>query len=413
MKPIIAITTGDTNGVGYEVIIKSLLESHMFEVMRPVIYGNAVVAKQHIQTLDEEFHNVTWNVLTDARQAKDGRLNLIECYPNNTPVQFGVATDEANKAARASLERACRDLKDGAVQALVTAPLNKEALGGGHTEFLTEYFGTQDNGQRTKDKNEQTKQTNPSSFSEAVHRPLSESLMMLCSEALRVALVCNHVSIADIPAQITEARILEKLTLLNNSLKRDFAIEKPQIAVLALNPHAGDAGLLGKEEQEIISPAIEKAREQGIWAFGPYPSDGFFGAGRFARFDAVLAMYHDQGLAPFKTLDMSGVNYTAGLSIVRTSPDHGTGYDIAGKNMADPASMRHAIYMALDVLRARSEYDELRKNPLPFIVREDREGRPRREFMDFKTTTGGNRFGTQGNGGNGDAAKPLNDANDK
>ena len=374
MKPIIAITTGDTNGVGYEVIIKSLLESHMFEVMRPVIYGNAVVAKQHIQTLDEEFHNVTWNVLTDARQAKDGRLNLIECYPNNTPVQFGVATDEANKAARASLERACQDLKDGAVQALVTAPLNKEALGGGHTEYLEKLF-------------------NGDAALNGANGENGGSLMMLCSEALRVALVCNHVSIADIPAQITEARILEKLTLLNNSLKRDFAIEKPQIAVLALNPHAGDAGLLGKEEQEIISPAIEKAREQGIWAFGPYPSDGFFGAGRFARFDAVLAMYHDQGLAPFKTLDMSGVNYTAGLSIVRTSPDHGTGYDIAGKNMADPASMRHAIYMALDVLRARNEYDELRKNPLPFIVREDREGRPRREFMDFKTTTGGNRFG--------------------
>ena len=387
MKPIIAITTGDTNGVGYEVIIKSLLESHMFEVMRPVIYGNAAVAKQHIQTLGEEYHNVTWNILSDARQAKDGRLNLVECYPNDTPVQFGVATNEANKAARASLERACKDLKDGAVQALVTAPLNKEALGGGHTEFLTEKF-----------KGDGTPVTGDG------------SLMMLCSEALRVALVCNHVSIADIPAQITEENILRKLTLLNDSLKRDFAIEKPQIAVLALNPHAGDAGLLGKEEQEIISPAIEKAREQGIWAFGPYPSDGFFGAGRFARFDAVLAMYHDQGLAPFKTLDMSGVNYTAGLSIVRTSPDHGTGYDIAGKNMADPASMRHAIYMALDVLRARSEYDELRKNPLPFIVREDREGRPRREFMDFKTTTGGNRFN---NGGNGDAVKPLNDANDK
>ena len=377
MKPIIAITAGDINGVGYEVMIKSLLESHMFEIMRPVIYGNAAVAKQHIQTLDEEFHNVTWNILTDARQAKDGRLNLIECYPNNTPVQFGIATPEANQAARASLERACRDLKEGAVQALVTAPLNKEALKGGHTEWLEKCF----NGD--------------AALNDGM---VKGSLMMLCSGNLRVALVCNHVALADIPAQITEERILQKLTLLNQSLKRDFALEKPQIAVLALNPHAGDAGLLGKEEQEIIAPAIEKAREQGIWAFGPYPSDGFFGAGRFAQFDAVLAMYHDQGLIPFKTLDMSGVNYTAGLSIVRTSPDHGTGYDIAGKNQADPSSMRNAIYMAIDVLRTRSEYDELRKNPLPFIVREDREGRPRREFMDFKTTTGGNRFGTQDNG---------------
>lgn len=361
MKPIVAITAGDTNGVGYEVIIKSLLTGYMFEIMRPVIYGNAQVARQHIQTLDEEYHNVTWNMIDDAGQAKDGRLNMITCYTDDLPVQFGVPTPESNKAAKASLERACRDLKEGKVQALLTAPINKEALQGGHTEYLAEQFGP-------------------------------DSLMMLCSGNLRVALVCNHVPIAEIPSQITEERILAKLTLLNNSLKRDFALEKPRIAVLALNPHAGDSGLLGKEEQEIIAPSIAKAKEQGIWAFGPYAADGFFGSGHFEHFDAVLAMYHDQGLAPFKTLDMSGVNYTAGLSIVRTSPDHGTGYDIAGKNQADPSSMRNAIYTAIDVLRRRAEYDELRKNPLPFIEREDKEGRPRREFMDFKTTTGGIRF---------------------
>lgn len=361
MKPIIAITAGDTNGIGYEVIIKSLLAGYIFEIMRPVIYGNAVVAKQHIQTLGEEYHNVTWNIISDARQAKDGRLNLISCYPDDTPVQFGTATDAANKAAKAALDRACQDLKDGAVQALVTAPINKEALGGGHTEYLAQRFD-------------------------------GEQLMMLCSDSLRVALVCNHVAIADIPAQITEERILQKLTILNKSLIRDFGLEKPRIAVLALNPHAGDSGLLGKEEQEIIVPALNKAKEQGIWAFGPYPSDGFFGTGHFSHFDAVLAMYHDQGLIPFKTLDMSGVNYTAGLSVIRTSPDHGTGYDIAGKDQADPSSMRNAIFMAIDVLRQRAEYDELRRNPLPFIERDDKEGRPRREFIDFKTTTGGNRF---------------------
>lgn len=363
MKPIIAITAGDTNGIGYEVIIKSLLAGYIFEIMRPVIYGNAVVAKQHIQTLGEEYHNVTWNIISDARQAKDGRLNLISCYPDDTPVQFGTATDAANKAAKAALDRACQDLKEGTVQALVTAPINKEALGGGHTEYLAQRFE-------------------------------GEQLMMLCSDSLRVALVCNHVAIADIPAQITEERILQKLTILNNSLKRDFGLEKPRIAVLALNPHAGDSGLLGKEEQEIIIPALNKAKEQGIWAFGPYPSDGFFGTGHFSHFDAVLAMYHDQGLIPFKTLDMSGVNYTAGLSVIRTSPDHGTGYDIAGKDQADPSSMRNAIFMAIDVLRQRTEYDELRRNPLPFIERDDKEGRPRREFIDFKTTTGGNRFNT-------------------
>ncbi|MBQ7439142.1 MAG: 4-hydroxythreonine-4-phosphate dehydrogenase PdxA [Paludibacteraceae bacterium] len=355
MKPIIAITAGDTNGVGYEVILKALLEAHIFEIMRPVVYGNAAVAKIHIQTLSEEYRNINWNMIDSADQAKDGRLNLITCYTDNVPVQFGTPSADANKAARASLERACQDLKEGKVQALVTAPLNKEALNGGHTEYLEQQFGGQ-------------------------------SLMMLCSGNLRVALVCNHVSIADIPGQITEERILAKLTLLNNSLKRDFGLEKPRIAVLALNPHAGDAGLLGKEEQEIIAPAIQKANGQGIWAFGPYPADGFFGSGHFSRFDAVLAMYHDQGLIPFKTLDMSGVNYTAGLNIVRTSPDHGTGYDIAGKNMADEHSMRNAIFMALDIIKARAAYDENTANPLPFIEREDKEGRPRREFIDFKTT---------------------------
>jgi len=385
MKPIIAITSGDTNGVGYEVIIKALLESHMFELIRPVIYGNAVVAKQHIHTLGEEYRNITWNHIDAAEQAKDGRLNLITCYADNLPVQLGAATPEAGKAALAALERACRDLKAGKVQALVTAPLNKETVNEahpgftGHTEYLAEKFG-------------------------------NEQLMMLCSGNLRVALVCNHVALADIPSQITEERILTKLTMLNKALKRDFGLEKPHIAVLALNPHAGEQGLLGKEEQEIIVPTLAKAKEQGIWTFGPYAADGFFGTGRFMHFDAVLAMYHDQGLIPFKTLDMSGVNYTAGLTVVRTSPDHGTGYDIAGKNQADESSMRNAIYMAVDVLRKRAEYDELTANPLPFIERADSEGKPRREFIDFKTTTGGNRFN---NNGYGDAAKPLNDENDK
>ena len=361
MKPIVVITAGDTNGVGYEVIIKSLLNGYVFEIMRPVIYGNAAVAKQHIHTLDEEYRNINWNLLDSPEQAKDGRLNMITCYTDNVPVQLGTPSDDANKAARASLERACRDLKEGKVQALVTAPLNKEALNGGHTEFLEQCF----NGENGAN---------------------GGSLMMLCSGNLRVALVCNHVALADIPAQITEERILTKLTVLNNSLKRDFGFEKPRIAVLALNPHAGDSGLLGKEEQEIILPAVNKAKEQGIWAFGPYAADGFFGSGHFTHFDAVLAMYHDQGLIPFKTLDMSGVNFTAGLNVVRTSPDHGTGYDIAGKNLADESSMRNAFFMAIDVLRKRGEYDELCANPLPFIERNDGEGKPRREFIDFKTT---------------------------
>ena len=350
MKPIIAITTGDTNGIGYEVIIKALLEGHMFELFKPVIYGNAAVAKHHIQTLGDYWRNINWNVIDTPEQAKDSRLNLIVSYPDNTEVTLGVPSEAANQAAKASLDRACKDLKDGKVDALVTAPLNKEALNGGHTEYLEKMFNGANGG----------------------------SLMMLCSEGLRVALVCNHVSIADIPAQITEERILAKLNILQQSLIRDFGLEKPRIAVLALNPHAGDAGLLGKEEQEIIAPAIRKANEQGLWAFGPYAADGFFGSGHYKHFDAVLAMYHDQGLIPFKTLDMSGVNYTAGLSIIRTSPDHGTAYDLVGKDQADFLSMRNAMYMAYDLIRARAE--------LPFIEREDKEGRPRREFIDFKTT---------------------------
>jgi 4-hydroxythreonine-4-phosphate dehydrogenase len=274
---------------------------------------------------------------------------------------LGKNTESSNKAAKAALDRACADLQAGRVQALVTAPLSKEALGGGHTEYLEKCF----NG--ANDAN-------------------GGSLMMLCSGNLRVALVCNHVPIADIPAQITEERIMNKLTLLNKSLLRDFGLDKPRIAVLALNPHAGDQGLLGKEEQEIIAPAVEKAREQGMWVFGPYAADGFFGSERYRQFDAVLAMYHDQGLIPFKTLDMSGVNFTAGLPIVRTSPDHGTGYDIAGKDEANEASMRNALFMAIDVLRQREAYDALTTNPLPFIEHSDGEGKPRREFIDFKTT---------------------------
>ena len=365
MKPTIAITAGDINGVGYEVILKTLRDPHITEICRPIVYGNAKVAKQHAQTLGEEYTNIQFNIIQDAGQSRDGRLNLITCYPDTTPVQLGVSTPEAGQASFAALERACADLKAGKVHALVTAPINKENIQSdsfhfsGHTEYLTAAFG------------EEGKQ----------------SLMMMVSETMRVALVCNHVAIADIPAQITEEHILQKLTLLNDTLQRDFSVRKPRIAVLALNPHAGDKGLIGEQEQTIIRPTIEKACEQGIWAFGPYSADGFFGSGHFTHFDAVLAMYHDQGLIPFKTLDMSGVNFTAGLPIVRTSPDHGTAYDLAGKNQANHLSFAHALYAAIDILHTRKQNAELTQDPLPFTPREEREDRrPRREFMDFKTT---------------------------
>lgn len=354
MKPTIAITAGDINGVGYEVILKSLIDPHISEICRAVVYGNAQVAHQHAMTMDSEFHGLSFNVIDEPKQAKDGRINIINCYPDDTPINIGTSTEAAGKASLQSLQRACQDLQQGAVDALVTAPINKDNIQcdtfrfSGHTEYLTKYFGQ------------------------------GESLMMMLSDRMRVALVCNHTPIAEVAETVTEERILAKLKVLNESLKNDFSIEKPRIAVLALNPHAGDNGLIGTEEETIIAPAISKANEDGIWAFGPYAADGFFGVGQYVHFDAVLAMYHDQGLAPFKALDMSGVNYTAGLRIVRTSPDHGTAYDIAGQNKADAESMLHALYAAIDILQQRQENAELKANPLPFIPREDK--RERKEY---------------------------------
>lgn len=341
MKPTIAITAGDINGVGYEIIAKSLIAPHICEICRPIVYGNAKVARQHLQTLDEEYHNIQWNIIQDPKQAKDGRLNLITCYSDDTPVQLGVSTSEAGQASLKSLQRACQDLKNGLVHAIVTAPINKDNIQSdafrysGHTEYLTQQFGEG-----------------------------KDSLMMMISDRMRVALVCNHTPIAKVAETITEERILSKLAVLNETLKKDFSCRKPRIAVLALNPHAGDNGLIGEEETNIIRPAIAAAQEQDIWAFGPYSADGFFGAGQYNHFDAVLAMYHDQGLAPFKALDMSGVNFTAGLPVVRTSPDHGTAYNLAGKNEADPQSMLHAIYAAIDILRERSVNEQLEAGKL-------------------------------------------------
>ena len=347
MKPTIAITAGDINGVGYEIILKSLINPHICEICRPIVYGNAKVARQHMQTMDEEYRNIQWNIIQDPKQAKDGRLNLITCYGDETPLQLGVSTPEAGQASLKSLQRACQDLKNGLVHAIVTAPINKDNIQSddfrysGHTEYLTQQFG---NGK--------------------------DSLMMMISDRMRVALVCNHTPIAKVAETITEERILSKLAVLNETLKKDFSCRKPRIAVLALNPHAGDNGLIGEEETNIIRPAVAKAQEQGIWAFGPYSADGFFGAGQYNHFDAVLAMYHDQGLAPFKALDMSGVNFTAGLPVVRTSPDHGTAYSLAGKNEADATSMLHAIYAAIDILREREENEKLLSNQLVVEIRE-------------------------------------------
>ena len=348
-KPIVAITAGDPNGIGYEILIKALAESHILEVCVPVVYGNAAIAQKHARCLDEAYHNLSWNLIDDASQAKDGRLNLVTCYPDNTPINIGNNTQEGGRASLMSLQAATRDLKAGKTHLLVTAPINKENVQqdgfrfSGHTEYLTQHFAQ--NG---------------------------ESLMMMVSDAMRVALVSNHVAVRNIAQQITEDNILSKLRILNSSLQGDFTIRKPRIAVLALNPHAGDNGLLGDEEQTIIRPAIEKANAENICVFGPYAADGFFGAGKYVHFDAILAMYHDQGLAPFKALDMNGVNFTAGLDIVRTSPDHGTAYDLAGKNEANPQSFQQAIYLALDIYHRRLQETEINANPLHIEPREER-----------------------------------------
>lgn len=333
--PIVAITAGDINGVGYEVLLKTVSHPHIMELCRPVVYGNCAIARKHLQYMDEEVRTAAgalFHVTDSPDKAATGKINFINCYPDNTPLNIGVSTREGGEASYLSLQRATEDLRNKAVQALVTAPINKENIQSehftysGHTEYLTQQFSSEG----------------------------ADSLMMMVSGQMRVALVSNHVPIAKVPFFITEERILSKLHVLNRTLQKDFTIRKPRIAVLALNPHAGDNGLIGTEEKEIINPAIEKAQQEGIMAFGAYSADGFFGAGHYRNFDAILGMYHDQGLIPFKSIDMSGVNFTAGLDIIRTSPDHGVAYAIAGKNEADPASFRHALYMAIDLIKVRA-----------------------------------------------------------
>lgn len=357
MKPIIAITSGDINGVGYEVILKAVMNSLAMEHCVPVIYGNATIAMNHANMLGDEFRSPQLNTINDPRQAKDGRLNIINCY-DAVPLNLGRSTAEGGAASLAALQRACADLQQGSVDALVTGPINKANIQSeqfhynGHTEYLTRIFG---NGK--------------------------ESLMMMVSDALKIALVTNHVAIRDVPALITKDNVLTKIRLLNQALMNDFGIRQPRIGVLSLNPHCGDNGLIGKEEIEAITPAIEQATAEKMMVFGPYSADGFFGSGKFARFDAVLAMYHDQGLVPFKSMDMNGVNFTAGLSIIRTSPDHGTAYELAGKNMADAQSFRNAMAMAVKMVHHRRREQELNANPL--IIKQPEDERPKPEFRRF------------------------------
>lgn len=337
----VGITHGDINGVGYEVILKVLEDGRLAELCTPVVYGSAKIAAAYRKTL--QMGPVQLTQIERAADARPDANNIINVVGEDVHPEPGNASTEAGRAAFAALERAVADLRAGEIDVLVTAPISKATIQSesfhfpGHTEYLE--ASTAENGEK--------------------------ALMILASDTMRVALLTTHTPIARVAETVNADDIVERLSAFDRSLRRDFGVHTPRIAVLGLNPHAGDGGLLGREETEIIGPAIARAREKKILAFGPYPADGFFGAGQYKRFDGILAMYHDQGLAPFKALSMdSGVNFTAGLPVVRTSPDHGTGFDIAGKGEASEASMRNAIYTAIDVCRNRRRYDHAHRSPL-------------------------------------------------
>lgn len=345
----IGITHGDINGIGYEIIIKALEDPRIHEICIPVVYGSPKVAAYHRKALDIE--NFSFNNINRIEEAHPKRANIINCVDENIRVELGKNTPMAGEASWLALEAGVKDLKEGKIHALVTAPINKHNIQSdkfnfsGHTEYLQSVFGS------------------------------DEVLMLMVSDLLKVGVVAGHIPISALPQYITEERILKKIRVINRSLKSDFGVRKPKIAVLGLNPHAGDNGLLGEEEESIITPAIQKAKGENMIVSGPYPADGFFGSGSFKAFDGVLAMYHDQGLIPFKTLVVDqGVNYTAGLPVVRTSPAHGTAFEIAGKNEANHRSFLNAIYLAIDIYKHREEYDELIKNPLPEGLPEEVKG---------------------------------------
>ena len=338
----IGITHGDVNGIGYEVILKTLADERLTEFCTPILYGSQKIVFYHQKVMD--LPPVNFKIINKAEEATDGKINLINCVDENLKIEFGRSTHEAGLAASAALETATSDLKRGAIHTLLTAPINKHSIRRedfqfpGHTEYLEKVF---DDGGKHK------------------------SIMIMTSDSLRIALATIHIPLNEVKTKLTRETIVEKLSLFNTSLIQDFGVIKPCIAVLALNPHAGDNGVLGTEEDTIILPAIADAEKRGVSAFGPYPADGFFGSQSRHKFDGILAMYHDQGLIPFKLLAMeNGVNYTAGLPMIRTSPAHGTAYDIAGQNIASESSFRNALYVSIDIFRKRKIYQEMTANPL-------------------------------------------------
>lgn len=334
----VGISIGDLNGIGFEVIIKTLEDNRVLSNATAIIYGSARIASYYRKALDLPFN---YKKINDADEAQEGKVNVVNLWEDEFKIEPGNSTAEGGKVAFMSLEAATKDLAAGKIDVLVTAPINKKNIQSkdfnfpGHTEYLTKYSNA------------------------------DESLMFMVNNTLRVGVATNHIPLSEISKALTKDIILSKLKLMNQSLIKDFGIIKPRIAVLGLNPHAGENGMLGEEESTIIIPAIDAAKKEGVVAFGPYASDGIFGSKNYATFDAILAMYHDQGLTPFKALaGGTGVNFTAGLPIVRTSPDHGTAYEIAGRNEADESSFRNAFFLAIDIFNNRNFNKEVNKNPL-------------------------------------------------
>ena len=335
----IGISQGDVNGIGYEVILKTLLDSRILEMCTPIVYGSAKVAAYHRKALN--INNLSLNHIRSAKEATPRRAHIINCIDDNVRVELGKSTKIAGEASFMALDRATDDLKNGEIDALITAPINKDNIQSenfhfpGHTEFLAQKFNAKN------------------------------YVMLMVSENMKVGVVTTHIPLAEVAQKITKQAVLSKIQIIARALQQDFAISRPRIAVFGLNPHAGDNGLIGSEDKEIILPAIIQAKKEGIIALGPYPADGFFGSEDYRKFDAILAMYHDQGLIPFKLASFDrGVNYTAGLPVIRTSPAHGTAYALAGEGKASPESFRQALYLAIDIFKNRKIYRKISKNPL-------------------------------------------------
>ncbi len=337
-KPVIGFTCGDLNGIGIELIIKTLSDHRILEICTPVVFANNKCINFYRKTLPEV--NFSYSSVKELNRLNPKQVNIFNCWEEEVVINPGQLNETGGKYALESLTQATQALKDGLIHGLVTAPIHKKNIHTeafpytGHTPYFKAFFN------------------------------VSDVMMFMVAENIRVGLVTEHVTVADVSKHITRESILLKLKIMHNSLQKDFGVDKPKIAVLGLNPHAGDEGLIGAEEETIIKPAIKDAK-QTMLVFGPYSADAFFARGQFEKFDAVLAMYHDQGLIPFKSLAIGeGVNYTAGLPVIRTSPDHGTAFDIAGKDKADANSFIVAVFEAVDIYRSRNGYKEMRANPL-------------------------------------------------